>query len=73
MEYALTFSAKTSRYSCHAAGCSAAKTNEDKGIFRIRETFATVEAAHAHADADEQEKGGERAIWKRCPCTKAPK
>ncbi len=70
MKYALTFSARTAKYSCHAAGCSAAQTNEDKGIFRIDELFSTVEAAHAHANQDEQDKGGERAFWKRCPCTK---
>lgn len=71
MKYALTYSAKTAKYSCHAAGCSAAQTNEDKGIYRIDATFDTVDAAHEHADQDEQEKGGSKAFWKRCPCTKA--
>jgi hypothetical protein len=70
MNYALTFSAKTAKYSCHAAGCSAAQTNEDKGIYRLPDTFTTVEAAHAHADQDEQDKGGLKALWKKCPCTK---
>ena len=70
MKYALTFSAKTAKYSCHAAGCTAAQTNEEKGIYLIEGTFETLEAAHNHADSDEQEKGGSKTIYKKCPCTK---
>lgn len=70
MSYALTYSATTARYSCHAAGCSAAQTNVEKGIYRLEGTFATVQAAHECADQDEQDKGGEKALWKKCPCTK---
>lgn len=70
MTCVITFSAKTAVYACHVATCAASHTNEDKGIYRVRAALASVEQAKAHADADEQAKGGERAAWKVCPCAK---
>lgn len=72
MKYTLTYSATNAKYACHAAGCSAARGNEERGIHGPIGSFTTVAEARAWADADESEKAEEpvKANWKRCPCTK---
>lgn len=67
MKYALTFALKTARYNVHLATCTASHTNASQN--RV-DTFETVEAARAYADADEAEKGGGKALWRQCACTK---
>jgi hypothetical protein len=65
----LVFSATTCGYHAHAMGCSAAVEKRDQQ-YLLPQKFDSVESARKFANEDEQEKGGERAIFKACPCVK---
>lgn len=66
MNYALTFTHDTARYSVHAATCTAGNSNRYK--VRLPEVFKTVAAAVEYATADEYEKGGVAAKISICKC-----
>lgn len=73
MRYVLTFSGSTT-YNVHAQGCTAAKTTRGGlGKVLLPETFDSIEAARAWANADESEKAGEKteALFTVCKCAKS--
>lgn len=70
MNFALLFVPSSCRYSVHAANCPACVTKANMAQFRVPVEFESIEAAHKWADEDEQGKGGDKAIWRVCKCTK---
>lgn len=72
MKYVVIFVHNTGRYSCHAQNCRAATKDDPHSQSLIPESFDTIAAAQAWANADESQKAGKptEAIWRVCGCTK---
>lgn len=70
MNFALTFNFYSARYSVHAVGCSAAIDTRKQVL--LNGTFETIEAASAHAHAEESEKAERdaKALLTVCKCTR---